>query len=266
GNLTCARGLLRLLRLLSRAGVLLGAVLALGLLSLPPDLTNRLLLFRKVRSVVLEHGLTPTGGATRAALLQRDRGGRSGRGRIVDDPELLAHRPQVRGGPVQEHTDRERDSRDGEDQRQDVHEQLLLPSHRVVERRGGHVLLRQVLLLEEHRGAHEHHEHRGDDLDLDVVGTEEGRGERGAEDLRGFRLQGGQLVERTDRIRVALGDRLERVEYPEQREEDRHLRDERQARGERRRAVVLVDGHHLLLHGLPGCRVGLALVLLLQLL
>ena len=43
-------------------------------------------------------------------------GGRRARGRVVaDHVELLAHRPQVRGGPVEEHADREGDAADRED-------------------------------------------------------------------------------------------------------------------------------------------------------
>ena len=36
---------------------------------------------------------------------------------VADHVELLAHRPQVGGGPVEEHADRERDAADGEDDR-----------------------------------------------------------------------------------------------------------------------------------------------------
>ena len=54
-------------------------------------------------------------------------GGRGPGGRVVaDHVELLAHRPQVRGGPVEEDADRERDTADREDQREDVEQHLLL--------------------------------------------------------------------------------------------------------------------------------------------
>ena len=50
-------------------------------------------------------------------LRLRLRGRRAGRRVVADDVELLAHRPQVRRGPVEEDADRERDATDGEDER-----------------------------------------------------------------------------------------------------------------------------------------------------
>ena len=60
------------------------------------------------------------------AVLLRLEGGRAGRRVVADHVELLAHRPQVRGGPVEEHADRERDAAEAEGHRQDVEQHLLL--------------------------------------------------------------------------------------------------------------------------------------------
>ena len=59
-------------------------------------------------------------------LLLRLEGRRSRGGVVADHVELLAHGPQVRGGPVEEDADRERDAADGEDHGQHVEQQLLL--------------------------------------------------------------------------------------------------------------------------------------------
>ena len=81
----------------------------------------------------------------------------------------------------------------------------------------------------------------------------------GGDDLDGARPENGSppgsnrelLVEGPDIgptwIR-ALGQWAERVEDPEQREEDRHLEQDRQARGERVGTVLPVERHHLRLH------------------
>ena len=68
---------------------------------------------RRTGHAVRLAGLAPC----RVALLLGRRGRRA-RGRVVaDHVELLAHRPQVGGGPVEEHADRERDATDREHHR-----------------------------------------------------------------------------------------------------------------------------------------------------
>src|SRR5689334_1119005 len=97
------------------------------------------------------------GGLGRVALalglLRRRPGGRV----VPDHVELLAHRPEVGGGPVQEHADRERDATDGEDQREDVEQDLLLLGVGTGERVGRHVLAHQLTLGRERRDCHGDH-------------------------------------------------------------------------------------------------------------
>src|SRR5699024_1452472 len=61
-----------------------------------------------------------------AAVLHRLLRGRARGGHPSDDVELLAHRPQVRREPVDEDTDGEEDTGDGEDDREEVEHHLLL--------------------------------------------------------------------------------------------------------------------------------------------
>ncbi len=97
-----------------------------------------------------------------ALLLGRER--RRPGGRVVaDHVELLAHRPQVRGGPVQEHADRERDAADREHHGQHVEQHLLLLGVRAGEGVGRHVLAHQLALGEERGAGHRHHEHGRED-------------------------------------------------------------------------------------------------------
>ena len=185
--------------------------------------------------------------------------GRRARRRVVaDHVELLAHGPQVRGGPVEEDADRERDATDGEDHRQHVEQHLLLLGVRAGQRVRRHVLAHQLTLGEERGRRHREHQERRGDHHRDVaVGVEEGVRERddpeqlGVAELLG--LLGGQ-----DALRGAVRGV---VEQPEQREEDRHLQQDRQARGERVGPALLVELHRLLGETLP-----VVAVLLLQLL
>ena len=97
--------------------------------------------------------------------------GRLGAGRrvVADDVELLAHGPQVRGGPVEEHADRERDAADREDHGQHVEQHLLLLGVGAGERVLRHVLGHQLTLGGERGRGHRQDEHGGDDLDRDAA-------------------------------------------------------------------------------------------------
>src|SRR5699024_10013163 len=125
---------------------------------------------------------------------------------------------------------------------------------------------RQLPLCEQHRGAHEHHEHGRDDLYGDDVRTEEGRGEWGAEDFRVLDLLSDDLIQWPDLLRAIrpTSDVLHGDENAEQGEEDRHLQQHRHTGRERGGTRFTVDRHHFLLHRLPAGRVGSSLVLLLQ--
>ena len=87
-----------------------------------------------------------------------------GRRVAPDHVELLAHRPQVRGQPVEQDTDREVDAGDGEEQREDVEQHLLLLAYRVVSADAGMFLHHQLALGGERRRRHQHDQDDGDDL------------------------------------------------------------------------------------------------------
>ena len=111
-------------------------------------------------------------------LLQalQERGlGLGARGGVPADHEhLLTHGPHVGGQPVDEDTDGEVDAEDGEHDREDVHQHLLLLHERRLDRQVD-VLRHQLALREELRRRHHHDHDRGDDADV---------GQRGAERLR----------------------------------------------------------------------------------
>ena len=179
----------------------------------------------------------------RLALLPRGVRGSVGLRVVADDVELLTHRPQVGGQPVDEHTDREVDAGHHEEEREDVEQDLLLLHHRVVLRG---VLDDQLALRRERRDRHEDDEDRGEDV----------RGGRGSVWCRAWvnvaQIGTPKIVEWYAESTCAwvmtpygmrLGDAV--VEHAEQREEDRRLGQDRQAARERVGARVLVERHHL---------------------
>ena len=100
--------------------------------------------------------------AALVALLLGLEGRGSGRRVVADHVELLAHRPQVRGRPVDQDADREGDTTDSEDDRQHVEQHLLLLGVLTGQSVGGHVLGHQLALGEERRRGHREHQDEGD--------------------------------------------------------------------------------------------------------
>ena len=95
--------------------------------------------------------------------------------------------------------------------------------------------------------------------------VEQGRGQRGTEDGGFIELLDLFGAHGTDALAARLG-RADAREHLEEREEERHLDQHGQAGRERVGAVLLVQRHLFLRHGLAGQLVGLALVLVLHLL
>ncbi len=212
------------------------------------------------------------------ALFQRLLGERARGRHTANGVKLLAHRPEVGRQPVQQDTDREGDAREYEHQRHQIHHDLLLLGERVVQRARRHVLHHQLTHTGELRSRHEHDHHHTDDLHVDgrrccdrnvvhdgdrvLEGGRQGR----TEDRGRVRLTGHVRRQWADRRLRPGSNASEVAEHPEEREEDRGLQQERQARRERVGTRALVQTHRLLGHRLPGLRIGLALVLLLDLL
>ena len=167
-------------------------------------------------------------------------------------PEALAHdrllhdRPQVRGDPVDEQAGRElpHEEHEEERQRQEDHPLRLVGRRRHQQRR------RQLRADVEHDQDHQHVAVRAvrqirDEEELRVAAVA-ARNRRGR--LRGLRLRADVVPE-------------VRAQHVVQRQEDRELRDHREARGERVHLVLPVELHHLLVEALL-----VVLVALLQLL
>ncbi|EGJ76017.1 putative inner membrane protein translocase component YidC [Streptomyces sp. Tu6071] len=215
--------------------------LPLGLVALPALRDDR-----------LDRGAVPLGadlaGVREVLELTLQVGGlglRTGGRVLADDEHLLAHGPHVGGQPVEEDTDGEVDAEDGEHDREDVHQHLLLLHERGLHR-GVDVLRHQLALREELRGRHHDDHARGDDAHRGEVGTErvgaarELRGEGSTEDVR---LLGG--VEELVVDDADLLVRRDAVEHVVQREEERGLHEDGKARGERVGTRLLVQLHHL---------------------
>ncbi|BAI65819.1 hypothetical protein RMDY18_19870 [Rothia mucilaginosa DY-18] len=106
--------------------------------------------------LVLLAGLTHRGQALRrTAGVQLTLGLGTGGRVVADNPPLLTQRPEVRDGPVVQHTKGEVDTGNSEDDREDVHNHLLLTEHRGVQSSLRHVLHAQLLLDVELGGAHQ---------------------------------------------------------------------------------------------------------------
>ena len=183
----------------------------------------------------------------------------AGRRVVADHVELLAHRPQVGGGPVEEHADRERDAADGEHDGQHVEQQLLLlgvgPGQGVLR----HVLAHQLALGEERRRGHRQHEEQ---RPAPIVGAWPSALRNVSEILMSPKSSAAPNCSACSSLRMPLASPFAALlSSAEEREEDRHLQQDRQAGRERVGARVLVELHRLLGETLP-----VVAVLLLQLL
>ena len=186
---------------------------------------------------------------------------------IADNPPLLTQRPEVRDGPVVHHTEGEVNTGNSEDDREDVHNHLLLTEHRGVQSSLRHVLHAQLLLNVELGGTH-HHNHDGslNHRRGGVTGTRvhHGRKQLSTENLGVVELVH-QFSRQHEHALVALRRGGNTHQHLVQTEEDWHLSQNRQAGCEGVRTVLTVHFHLLLSHRLAGELVLLTLVLLLQL-
>ena len=152
---------------------------------------------------------------------------------------------------------------DAEDEWHHVEKHLLRLHHRVRHSGLRHVLRHHLLLRDEHRPSHDDDEDACEELDGNARVCEDCR-QRNSEDRRLLCLNREILSESADGADRSVGHLGHVVDNTEEREEDRHLHEERQTRGPGAGLVVAEQIHLLFGHGLTRVLVLLALVLGLQ--